>query len=357
MLVRTHPNIWCRDPSRYLLSTDLFVSSSPSIWFMVQTREQHRHLFQAEALRLSLIDMSSSEQSEPSPSSSARRPPVSSNMEEQFMSTLAKEQVKTLTKFGGGESEDVALWLDRVEEIFDRAFLQPSNRYLAVQSYLTDAALKWFRFNQARLSTWPSFKNALLRTYQPSIHQALIKLEQRHQLPGEKVMEYYYDKLRLCNQADPRMSPSMIVHYLSKGLHASLLPHVLRRHPATSADFLTVAEDEEKILATLNGLTLSSPYPSDPYSDDVFPLASTVASVHRSTTPNARPIPAHHQRPPMQPLMDVPTSPPPPPSLLFIMIFRQPFLGHRAPVSATHAMVSVISLGTVLLQKTPKGVS
>ncbi|CAF5135001.1 unnamed protein product, partial [Rotaria magnacalcarata] len=52
------------------------------------------------------------------------------------MHTLAKEQIKRLAKFGGAHHEDVVKWLSDVEEVFTRAQLQPSNKLLAVQSYL-----------------------------------------------------------------------------------------------------------------------------------------------------------------------------------------------------------------------------
>ncbi|CAF4878227.1 unnamed protein product, partial [Rotaria magnacalcarata] len=58
---------------------------------------------------------------------------------------------------------------------------------------------------------WSSFKIAIVQAYQPSIHHALLKMEQRTQLHGESVMEYYYDKLNLCVQADANMSSSMII--------------------------------------------------------------------------------------------------------------------------------------------------
>ncbi|CAF3267331.1 unnamed protein product [Rotaria socialis] len=73
---------------------------------MVKTRLQHHQLFAQEVQRLSLIDMEPSDISSSS-NSIVYRPLFTSNMEAQCMSTLAKEQGKTLTKFSGSESEDV----------------------------------------------------------------------------------------------------------------------------------------------------------------------------------------------------------------------------------------------------------
>ncbi|CAF3494927.1 unnamed protein product [Rotaria sp. Silwood1] len=71
-------------------------------------------------------------------------------------------------------------------------------------------------------------------------------MEKRRQSPNEPVMTYYHDKLQLCLQADLNMSSAMILHHLTKGLNNSLVPHVIHRHPASPADFLIIAQDEEK---------------------------------------------------------------------------------------------------------------
>jgi hypothetical protein len=57
-------------------------------------------------------------------------------MEEQSLKILAKESIKSVATFGGARKEDVATWLHDTEEVFDRAQLRPSNKYIAVQYYL-----------------------------------------------------------------------------------------------------------------------------------------------------------------------------------------------------------------------------
>src|SRR5690349_8993546 len=103
---------------------------------MVITRSQYHQIYTQEVQRLSLIEMEPSDISTSSSNSSVYRPIILSSTEEQSLITLAKEQLKTLAKFGGSANEDVLKWLEDVEAVFDRAQLQPSNRYLAVQSYL-----------------------------------------------------------------------------------------------------------------------------------------------------------------------------------------------------------------------------
>ncbi|CAF3616426.1 unnamed protein product [Rotaria socialis] len=84
-----------------------------------------------------------------------------------------------LTTFGGARDEDVIHWLQDTECIFDQVQLQTSNKYLAVQSYLTDAPLKWFRFNKPNIPDWSSFKIAIAQAYQPSFNSTLLKDKQQ----------------------------------------------------------------------------------------------------------------------------------------------------------------------------------
>ncbi|CAF1515574.1 unnamed protein product [Rotaria sordida] len=144
---------------------------------MVITRSQHQHLFEEEAQRLSCIEFQFTNP-EFSYCHTIHRPTFVTAMEEQFMHTLAKEQIKTLEKFGGGVHEDVVKWLQHMEEAFDRAQVQSSNKYLAIQWYLTDAAAKWFRHNKPNILDWSTFKTELTKAYQPSLHQILLRMEQ-----------------------------------------------------------------------------------------------------------------------------------------------------------------------------------
>jgi len=276
---------------------------------MVVTTRSKRRIFQQEIERLSLIDMASDDTSNLSSNTTTSRSLSTSHTEEQILTTLAKEQIKTLSKFGGAENEDVVIWIQHVEEVFDRAQLQSSNKYLAIQSYLVDAALKWFRFNKSNILDWSSFKTAIVQAYQPTLHQTLVKLEQRYQLPGESVMEYHYDKLHLCLQADPNMSSCMIVHYLTKGLNDYLIPHVIRRHPTTPHDFLVIAQDEEKIFITLKGLSSDSTTDADNYPTEHNYGASTVGVIQRPIHTNRRSSNRQYHQLSPQPLMNIPINP------------------------------------------------
>jgi hypothetical protein len=274
---------------------------------MVLTRLTHQRIFHQEAQRLSCIDISIelSPPTELSDHPIVYRPIFLSTMDEQFMNLVLKEQIKTIIKFSGSANEDVLKWLKDVEEIFDRAQLQSSHKYLAIQSYLIGSAAKWFRFNKANIDDWSTFKTALVKAYQPALEQTLLQLEQRKQSLGESVMEYYHDKINLCLQADPNMSSSMIIHYLTKGLDTYLISHVVRRRPATPNDFLLIAQDEEKIQITLNGLSNSSTSSTNNYPNDDTHSDDMIALVKQPLNRNTRSFnsPPHSSSP--RPLMDL----------------------------------------------------
>ena len=142
------------------------------------TRLYYQRIFEQEVQRLSNIEFDLGDHVETSSIHIVYRPLFLTIMEEQFMYTLAKEQIKTLAKFSGSPDEDVITWLRNVEEVFDRTQIQSDNRYIAVQSYLTEAAATWFRHNKSEICDWSTFKTELLKVYQPSIDQTMLKLEQ-----------------------------------------------------------------------------------------------------------------------------------------------------------------------------------
>lgn len=272
---------------------------------MVLTRSIRVQGFKEEVERLAKIEIDFFSHSLSLPTSIVYRPLFLSTMEEQFMHNVSKEQIKTLTKFAGSSDDDIVKWLQDIDEIFDRAQLQPANKFVAVQSYLTGAATKWFRFNKTDIPDWPSFKSSILKAYQPTLPQILDRMEHRHQRSGESVMEYYHDKLGLCSQVDSQMSASMLIHYLTKGLTPSLIPHVIRRHPTTPAEFLRVAQDEEKIRFTLVHLSSINSsehdYPIDDTPTD--PLIAVVPDRLPRSTPNSFRSQASSSP---RPLMDLP---------------------------------------------------
>ncbi|CAF4208079.1 unnamed protein product, partial [Adineta steineri] len=176
------------------------------------------------------------------------------------------------------------------------------------ESYLTDSAEKWFRANKSTIPDWSLFKIELVKAYKPSLHQLLLKMEQRMQLSNECVMDYYCDKIYLCSQVDPEMSFPMIIHYLTKGLKPSLIAHVIRRNPTTPNAFRVFAQDEEKILLTLNGFSYATTTEHYNYPIDNIDLDNQVNIIKRPINVNNQSFNRQHYQSAPQPLMNVPTT-------------------------------------------------
>jgi Retrotransposon gag protein len=273
---------------------------------MVITRSAYQQIFDQEFTRLAQIEPEIFNLVSSIEYYTVYRPTFTSIMEEQFMQNVSKELTKSLTKFSGAREEDVVKWLQEIDEAYDCVKLQPSNRFTAIRSYLTGAALDWFRSNKSTIVDWSTFKSAIVEHYQPPFSELLARMERRHQLVDESVTNYYHAKMTLCLQVDPEMSASMLIHYLSKGLNPSLILHVTRRHPTTSTEFLLIARDEEKTRQTVSGLSRHVPIEHDYLVDDSpsDPLVTVVQSPPiRSISSHVRP---RFQSPP-QPLMDLPS--------------------------------------------------
>ena len=78
-----------------------------------------------------------------------------------------EDLVKTIPYYGGNFHEDVVQWLHTINEIFDRMNMQPSHRYLAVQSFLTKTAASWFRYSRNAIPDWSTFQVEIIKTFQP----------------------------------------------------------------------------------------------------------------------------------------------------------------------------------------------
>jgi hypothetical protein len=230
-------------------------------------------------------------------------------MKEELMDYSIGEQIRAIKKFSGSDNADVVKWLHDVEEIFDRFELKPFQKYLTVQSFLINTAELWFRFNKSTICDWSSFKVEIVKAFRSSCPQALLTMSRRQQLPGESVMEYYDDKIHLCQQSDPHMSSNLILHFLTKGLNNSLLPHVIRRHPTTPNDFLMMAQDEEQIQFTLNHLSHSSTTSADPYPNDDNTIDNMVAFVKQPVNINTRSFNSQQDQSSSQPVINLSPAP------------------------------------------------
>ena len=91
-------------------------------------------------------------------------------MDPQSPTSSVDSLIQKLTKFGGRYHENVLTWLHDIEDICDQVHVQPSNRFLTAQWYLTAAAAAWFRYNKSAICDWVTFKIELVKAFPPLFH-------------------------------------------------------------------------------------------------------------------------------------------------------------------------------------------
>jgi hypothetical protein len=84
------------------------------------------------------------------------------------MSTSPEAVIQSFTRFGGHYHEDIIEWVQYMEEVFDQAEIPSSHKYIIAQYYLTGAAVKWFRFHEAHIPDWFTFKSGIIKAFQSS---------------------------------------------------------------------------------------------------------------------------------------------------------------------------------------------
>ncbi|CAF4144225.1 unnamed protein product [Rotaria sordida] len=93
-----------------------------------------------------------------------------------------EELIRSVIQFDGALNQDVIQWLEYIEEVFDRVQLQTSNKYIAIQYFLTNSAATWFKYKKSNIPDWFTFKRELIEAFQSSSSFSSSHLLDRHQL-------------------------------------------------------------------------------------------------------------------------------------------------------------------------------
>ncbi|KYN22381.1 hypothetical protein ALC57_05223 [Trachymyrmex cornetzi] len=148
--------------------------------------------------------------------------------------TLLATQIPT---FGGSDSENVQLWVQRVEQVARIHDVQSDVTLLAASSRLTKLAKRWYDIGSgSMLESWSGFKEAILKRFTRKIlyHVAMQKIEVRKWNSfKETFLEYAMDKLTLMH--DLNLSPYSIIHLLISGINSRSL-----RETAAALDLKSV---------------------------------------------------------------------------------------------------------------------
>ncbi|CAF1082397.1 unnamed protein product [Rotaria sp. Silwood1] len=118
-----------------------------------------------------------------------------------------EELIRSLIKFDGILNQDVIQWLAYIEEVFDRIQLQASNKYVAVQYFLTNGAATWFRYSKSNILDCFTFKRQISDAFPSPSSFFSSHLLDRHQLTARKEPQKLEQELDILHV--PASSPTM----------------------------------------------------------------------------------------------------------------------------------------------------
>ncbi|KYN17781.1 hypothetical protein ALC57_09934 [Trachymyrmex cornetzi] len=125
-----------------------------------------------------------------------------------------------IPEYGGQETENVQLWIQRVEQVARIHEVHSDVTLLAASGKLVKLAKRWYNIGSGTmLESWPGFKKAILKRFSRKVlyHVALQKIEARkwHNFK-ESFMEYAMDKLTLMHDLD--LPQESAIHLLISGI-------------------------------------------------------------------------------------------------------------------------------------------
>ncbi|CAM2716471.1 unnamed protein product [Rotaria socialis] len=180
--------------------------------------------------------------------------PILFTMTDKLINTLLSHNLDKLPKFSGKSNENVTKWLRDIANELNMVKLDDQQKYSVVQTFLVDDARRWFINNMSTINDWSTFSIEIHKTFSSIMHQelALKKVGSRQQAYDETVLHYYNDMIELFDMIDLNMNDHYKIAYLKVGLKTSLKKEVIRRDPQTVAQFLELAQAEEKLDLSLN---------------------------------------------------------------------------------------------------------
>ncbi|CAF1433061.1 unnamed protein product [Rotaria sp. Silwood1] len=221
---------------------------------MVQTRQQvkREEEIDQEFQRLSGIEIEQTTYQQNNEHIVYR--PISFTMTEKLINTILSNNLDKLPKFGGKSNENVNKWLTDITNELNMVKLNDQQKLSVIQTFLVDDARRWFINNMSMMTDWSTFSIQLQKTFSSILHQelALKQVGSRQQGLNETVLHYYNEMMELFDMIDLNMNEQYKVAYLKAGLKISLKKEVMRRDPKTAAQFLELAQAEEKLDLSLN---------------------------------------------------------------------------------------------------------
>ncbi|CAF0784666.1 unnamed protein product [Adineta ricciae] len=157
--------------------------------------------------------------------------------------------IEKLPKFTGRSKQNVSKWLREVNQTMHLLKLSDTEKLFYIPSCLESDAKDWFFDNHHAISSWSSFVRKLLDTFESSSKAdiAFNRLRQYQQGLNQDVRQYYFEIMKLCKEANPKMDEASKLQYLKDGLKSSLRFDIRLKNPTTTEAFLEYAQKIEEL--------------------------------------------------------------------------------------------------------------
>lgn len=169
-----------------------------------------------------------------SSSQPSQRSSLASMSSSHAISLLASQ----IPEYGGKESENVQLWVQRVDQVARIHKVPEDVTLLAASSRLVNIAKRWYDIGSGpMIESWSGFKEAILKRFTRRIlyHVALQKIEERKWNSfKETFLEYAMDKLTLMHNLG--LSQESTIHLLISGIGSRSLRELAASLNAESVD-------------------------------------------------------------------------------------------------------------------------
>ncbi|CAF3827803.1 unnamed protein product [Rotaria sp. Silwood1] len=161
--------------------------------------------------------------------------------------------IKNPKTFRGGK-DDVKLWIEDIEQLFDTAQIPENHKLDLVQYSLRGEASRWFKNNKSTFITWETFVKSLKETFLSPFFEeiAFKKLEAYSQGVNQPVRSFYNEVIKLCNEADSSMSDFTKLRNLLNKTKPTLQLEIRKKKPTTTKQFLEYAIEVEELFHLCN---------------------------------------------------------------------------------------------------------
>jgi hypothetical protein len=190
---------------------------------------------------------------EPSSNTTINNNPNNNSMADPTLLARArKARYDDLPKFSGHSSEDAERFLKSIKNISKATNDSTDPLFLEiVRGKLTQNAGSWFDDNESQFTKWSDFETTFRNRYFSTtiVNTKFDKLSQRKQQYDESVTTYYDDIITLCREVDSKMSDTIIIQHLMKGINPEFWKGLTRRQTTitTLSEFLKFAKLEQDL--------------------------------------------------------------------------------------------------------------